>query len=93
MQRVPGRAAACIGLSAAPALRICLGVRVTWPSLRCRVPSLAEVLRMVRRRIWDGSAVGVYIETKEPAFHAERGLNLEPRCAAHPAPALSRPAW
>jgi len=41
------------------------------------VPTIAEVLRLVRRRIWAGSAVGAYVETKEPAFHVAKGLGLE----------------
>jgi len=47
-----------------------------------RVPTIAEVLRLVRRRIWAGSPVGVYVETKEPAFHVAKGLGLERKYVA-----------
>ena len=48
--------------------------------LASRVPTIAEVLRLARRRIWAGSRVGVYVETKEPAFHVAKQLDLERRC-------------
>lgn len=43
----------------------------------CRIPALAEVLKLVAKRAEAGQRGGAYLETKEPAFHDARGLPLE----------------
>jgi len=53
------------------------------PAVRWRrVPTLDQVLRLVRKRIDGGAPGGAYIETKEPEYHNFRGLPLEGRVVA-----------
>ena len=50
------------------------------PARHCRVRTLAEVLTLaMNASAPGGGSLGVYIETKEPAFHNSLGLPLEPR--------------
>jgi fructose-1,6-bisphosphatase/inositol monophosphatase family enzyme len=72
---VPGFPHYCVSIASAATLRL----KGQQHTLCGRVPTIAEVLRLARRRIWAGSSVGVYVETKEPAFHVAKNLNLEPR--------------
>jgi glycerophosphoryl diester phosphodiesterase len=47
--------------------------------LHCRVQTLPEVLQLAMNSTGAGRPVGVYIETKGPAFHSSIGLPLEAR--------------
>lgn len=45
---------------------------------RYRVPTFAELLELVRERnVVSGRDVGVYVELKQPAWHAEQGKPME----------------
>ena len=55
--------------------RVALMPRLSW----CRLAALPEVLDLALRSERAGRAVGVYIETKDPTFHARIGLPLEER--------------
>ncbi len=45
----------------------------------CRVRTLPEVLQLAMNSTESGRPVGVYIETKGPAFHSSIGQPLEAR--------------